>query len=146
MMVSNGPSSQILLLLLSLSALCQGMMNFPSTRYAVAEHLFVDTDGLGLATFDSPLMPGGCRLNNATGEVKGAEWIRTSFHDAIVHDAETGLYGVDGSVAIHAEQARPENGGVAIPATTVGAGLRCVNAALGSVFPPALMDISGTRG
>ncbi|CAN8099718.1 unnamed protein product [Discula destructiva] len=52
---------------------------------------------------------------NQPGIQKTAEWIRTAFHDAITHDANTGIGGLDASIQY--ELARAENMGDALNST-----------------------------
>ncbi|THV54022.1 hypothetical protein BGAL_0036g00200 [Botrytis galanthina] len=49
------------------------------------------------------------------GRQSAAEWIRTAYHDMATHDVETGLGGLDGSIAF--ELGRAENPGDAFNAT-----------------------------
>ncbi|KAI4954616.1 hypothetical protein J4E86_005926 [Alternaria arbusti] len=46
------------------------------------------------------------------GIQKAAEWVRTNFHDAVTHDASTGIGGLDASIQYELD--RPENLGAAL--------------------------------
>jgi hypothetical protein len=46
------------------------------------------------------------------GIQKAAEWVRTNFHDAVTHDATTGIGGLDASIQYELD--RPENLGAAL--------------------------------
>ncbi|KAI4950206.1 hypothetical protein J4E91_004862 [Alternaria rosae] len=46
------------------------------------------------------------------GIQKAAEWVRTNFHDAVTHDAATGIGGLDASIQYELD--RPENLGAAL--------------------------------